>query len=486
MPAEKPKTIEALVLCVDRDDDLGKKAGVKSPVIGEDANFAAAKALAMADPEDSDVNAILAAIKVKRECDHLYKGVEVVTITGDKEVGVKSDQKLGNQLVRILEEFKPKGVILVTDGAEDEAIIPLIQSETKILSVKTVTVKLSRPLESAYFKIQEFFKRIGDNPQQARMMFGLPGFLILTMVLLSYLGIPVWEVVFALIGIYLIAKGFGYDEQLFSGLSEVKSSLFEGRIYKVFNILAVLVLVIAAVVGYYALKDNLDSMYQPGSRIPLTCVEDAAGEQTCTGRPLGIAPGSVTDAFSQFPLLSLNFALFYPPGGGASDLILAALVIMAVGFSMHNFVKREYLKIKKYLYVLIAAGLVKYVSPAIYWAVLYLHSDSNHIVSDNPTALEVSASAATQNLLIAVLISFVVLFVVHYLLKIVFFDYISRRKQLEDKYVGKWIAGKDGKKLGQVTRIVVNANELKGIGMKKKYYPIEDVQFKGEEIVVKE
>jgi len=440
----------------------------------------------MVDPEDSDVNAILAAIKVKRECDHLYKGVEVVTITGDKEVGVKSDQKLNNQLVRILEEFKPKGVILVTDGAEDEAIIPLIQSETKILSVRTVTMKISRPLESAYFKILEFFKRISDNPQQARMMFGLPGFLILTMVLLSYFGIPIGEVVLALIGIYLIAKGFGYDDQLFNGLSEVKSSLFQGRIYKVFNLVAVFMIFMAIVTGYLALKDNLDSMYEPGSRIPLTCVENAAGEQTCTGRPLGIQPESVTQALAEFPFMSLNFALFYPPGSGASDLILAGLIIMAIGFAMHNFVKREYLKIKKYMYVLIFAGLIKYISPAIYWAVLYLHSDSNHIVSDNPTTLEVSASAATQNLLIAVLISCVVLFVVHYILKIVFFDYISRRKQLEDKYMGKWISNKDGKKLGQVARIVMKANDLKGVGMKKKYYPIEEIQFKGDEIVVKE
>ena len=35
-----------LVLCVDRDGDLGAKAGVKTPVTGRDANLNAAVSLA--------------------------------------------------------------------------------------------------------------------------------------------------------------------------------------------------------------------------------------------------------------------------------------------------------------------------------------------------------------------------------------------------------------------------------------------------------
>ena len=51
-----------LILNVDRDDDLGRKAKVKSPIIGIDENIEAANLLGQSDPEDSDLNAIFSAI----------------------------------------------------------------------------------------------------------------------------------------------------------------------------------------------------------------------------------------------------------------------------------------------------------------------------------------------------------------------------------------------------------------------------------------
>src|SRR5438132_1362909 len=54
--------MKILVLCVDRDDDIGVKTGIKTPLIGREANLNAATKLGLADPEDSDVNALLSAI----------------------------------------------------------------------------------------------------------------------------------------------------------------------------------------------------------------------------------------------------------------------------------------------------------------------------------------------------------------------------------------------------------------------------------------
>ena len=52
-----------LVICVDRDNDVGEKAGIVSPVIGRDSCIEAAQRLALEDPEDADSNSIFAAIK---------------------------------------------------------------------------------------------------------------------------------------------------------------------------------------------------------------------------------------------------------------------------------------------------------------------------------------------------------------------------------------------------------------------------------------
>ncbi|MGB9756847.1 MAG: DUF373 family protein, partial [Candidatus Bathyarchaeales archaeon] len=61
--AEK-KEKRILILCVDRDGDLGTKAGVKTPVVGREQNLNAAVALALKDPEESDANAMFEAVRV--------------------------------------------------------------------------------------------------------------------------------------------------------------------------------------------------------------------------------------------------------------------------------------------------------------------------------------------------------------------------------------------------------------------------------------
>lgn len=53
-----------LVLCVDRDGDLGAKAGVKTPVVGREANLNAAVALALKDPEEPDANAMFEVVRI--------------------------------------------------------------------------------------------------------------------------------------------------------------------------------------------------------------------------------------------------------------------------------------------------------------------------------------------------------------------------------------------------------------------------------------
>ncbi|MFW5987405.1 MAG: DUF373 family protein, partial [Methanohalophilus sp.] len=50
--------MQTLVICIDRDNDLGDKAEVQTPIIGREAHVDAAVRLASADPEDSDINTL--------------------------------------------------------------------------------------------------------------------------------------------------------------------------------------------------------------------------------------------------------------------------------------------------------------------------------------------------------------------------------------------------------------------------------------------
>ena len=91
------KSERMLVLCVDRDDDLGMKAGINTPVIGRKENVNAAASLALRDPEEADANAMFEAVRI---FDNLKKNIkgheehEVATIAGSDLGGVEADRQL--------------------------------------------------------------------------------------------------------------------------------------------------------------------------------------------------------------------------------------------------------------------------------------------------------------------------------------------------------------------------------------------------------
>ncbi len=157
--------MKTVVLCIDRDNDVGEKAGVKGPIIGRKENLAAAMRLALADPEDTDLNTIFAAVRIHDQMKREGRDVEVVTLLGDRDVGLTSDEKISHQVDAVQQVLKAESAVIVTDGAEDEFVLPLIQSRMKIISVRRVIVKslptgketvsiLRRYMAEERFKIQ--------------------------------------------------------------------------------------------------------------------------------------------------------------------------------------------------------------------------------------------------------------------------------------------------------------------------------------------
>src|SRR6056297_3556474 len=126
-----------LVLCVDLDDDLGRKTGMETPVVGREAVRDAAVALATADPEDSDVNVLFEGIHIADEIDD--QSVEVAAVTGIDGREIEANRKVGEEVDRVLAEISTSETIraiVVTDGAQDESVIPVIRSRIQIDSVR--------------------------------------------------------------------------------------------------------------------------------------------------------------------------------------------------------------------------------------------------------------------------------------------------------------------------------------------------------------
>ena len=241
---DKSKTI---VICVDRDNDIGEKAGLDTPIIGKEASLSAATKLALADSEDSDVNAIFYAISVYDRLVEEDVEAEIVLVAGDKKVGVTSDRKIGKELDEVLSKLGSDTAILVSDGAEDESIVPIIQSRVKIDSVRRVVVKQSEHLESTFYVI----KRLFEDPKFSRTFLpplGLFLFLLAISLLFGMSG-QVMGLILAFLGIYMLLKGLGRENILKNLFESAKQSLYSGKITIVVYICAVVLILVGTSKG---------------------------------------------------------------------------------------------------------------------------------------------------------------------------------------------------------------------------------------------
>ena len=212
-----------LVICVDRDNDLGKKTGINGPVVGREKNLKAAAALALADPTESDANTIFAAVKKFDELEKIIKQLQVVTITGHGKSGFQSDKIINEQLDSVIAKFKPNGFVLVTDGAEDDQIIPILQSRANIVSKETVIIKQAQQIESAFFTLKEVIK----DPYVARIVFGIPAILLLLFVAVGTMS---FQIIAFVLGVYFLLKGFGAEEPLIDLFRSITGSISVQRI----------------------------------------------------------------------------------------------------------------------------------------------------------------------------------------------------------------------------------------------------------------
>jgi putative membrane protein len=168
-----------LVICIDRDNDVGEKAGIVTPVIGRNACIEAAQRLALEDPEDADSNSIFAAIKTYE--DLISKGykVEVVTVAGVKNRGIHADEKILAETRKVLEKFSANGAVIVSDGEDDESVIPVIQNVLPVVSVQRVVMKVSRSVEYSYAVFGKYLKMIAYDSRYSKFFLGVPGILLL-------------------------------------------------------------------------------------------------------------------------------------------------------------------------------------------------------------------------------------------------------------------------------------------------------------------
>ncbi|MBI5227774.1 DUF373 family protein [Candidatus Micrarchaeota archaeon] len=299
-----------LVLCIDRDNDLYEKAKVTGPLIGRDKNLQGALALSLADPEDSDSNAIYYAIKTYDKLAKEGESVEVVTLTGDKSLGYTADRNISNQLDRVVREFAPSSCIFVSDGASDEEILPIIKSRIKVDSTKIVVIKQAKELEKTYFVLLEKLR----DPYFARMFIGIPAVLILMLSLSSYLGWG-WQPVGIIIGIVLLLHILRIDT------------------------------IVGEVVGDLTFSYEKTSWIGYIGAFAMFCIALFVGYQTVTQDiSLGIGPDKIVAAFA----------------GSTAWIVFLGLMMILLGKSIDASAENRKYEISRYMFYSLVAGILTF------------------------------------------------------------------------------------------------------------------------------
>ena len=304
-----------LILCVDRDGDLGTKAGIKTPLIGRTANLDAAVSLALKDPEEPDANAMFEAVSLQ---DRLLKEqkpeevFEIATICGSELGGVGADRKLVAELNTLLETFAASEVILVTDGYTDEAVLPLVESRVPVSSVRRIVVKHSESIEETAALFSRYFKMLFSEPRYSRIALGLPGILILVWGILAVLQLPVFYYVITIvlvISAFMLIKGFGIDrsaKDAYKWAKEYSPPPLPVQVANYTTIAGILCVIISIYSGY---------SYVMGSTNPLPA-----------------------NAGGWIPILPQTAGYFLK---GAIDLIIVGLCTVLLGRSIRWYFERD-------------------------------------------------------------------------------------------------------------------------------------------------
>jgi len=340
-----------LILCIDRDNDLNEKAKVRGPIIGRDANLSAANKLILADPEDPDANAVFYAIKTYDKLKKEGKNVEVATITGDKKLGYEADRALSRQLDKIVKELQVVSCILISDGASDEEVIPIVKSRVKIDSTKIIFIKQAKELEKTYFVLLEKLK----DPYYARTIIGIPALLILLFSLSSYLGFG-WQIVGVFIGLYLILKLLGVEDFVINVFRDFTFSI--ERTSWIGYIGGFTLMLVAVLLAY---QTAIDATLQDlsGEKMFAYIVGKGSTLFVILVAVLLIVVGKSMDAISENRRFAITKYALY-----AIAAVLAVLVLK-VGSSWILNIDPPYVSFGDFLLVLVLAIVMGYVSTKV-------------------------------------------------------------------------------------------------------------------------
>lgn len=242
-----------LVCCVDRSNDIALKAGITPPVAGWEAVRSLVTDVGLADPEDSGVNCLLESLRVARDLQDAGEESVVAVVSGGGDSVVGADRSVAAQLDQLIEEYAPDSAVVVVDSAQDERVVPIVESRLPVDSVDRVVVRQARDIESTYYLLKQF---LGDEELRSTVLVPLGVALLVLPGLLLYFPPQVAMAgLAALVGAVLLYKGLAIDEHLADAPERLREALYSGQVSVVTYVVALGLTLVGAFLGALSVPD---------------------------------------------------------------------------------------------------------------------------------------------------------------------------------------------------------------------------------------
>lgn len=259
------------MVCLDRSGDVVRAAGVSPPVVGWEAVRSLVLDVGLADPEDSNVNCLLEALRVTRELRDGNEEVTVAVLAGDGDA-VGAGRAIATQVEALRADVGADAAVIVLDSSEDERLVPVIESRLPVDSVDRVVVRQARDIESTYYLLKQF---LADEELRQTTLVPVGVALLVFPVLLAYMT-PVVAVasIAAVVGLFLLYKGLGIDRHVASMPAGIRDALYSGQVSVVTYVVAAgltLIGVFAGLLGVSNLPSH-EGVFVPAMRFAFDSV----------------------------------------------------------------------------------------------------------------------------------------------------------------------------------------------------------------------
>ncbi len=306
-----------LIVVVDEDDDIGSTLGT-SVVKGYENVERAALSFAIERPEDADTNSIFVGLSLYRQLEKEGRKPEIMIVGGHPRSGLLAQDLIKRRVEEAIQDSDEYELYIVSDGLDEILMAEVLHDVGPIAGVKRVVVEQSLGVEESYVLLARYIRKALNDPRYSKYFLGVPGLLLLVFGVLTIFGYLLLslKVIAALLGLFMILKGFNVEDAAWRAARSVVGRLRESSALQLTGIGILAVTVVAGAYSlYFTLRSPVAMSIKVGDIISfdLTLI--------IVGIVMYIL---VSDVF--FKLSKRDFNLW------RETEVLATLIMMSVGF----------------------------------------------------------------------------------------------------------------------------------------------------------